>query len=565
MQKDIIYIDVEDDITAIIGKVKSAKQKIVAVVPPKHVGVLQSAVNMRLLARSAEQNNKRLVLISNNPALASLAGAAKIPVAKNLQSKPELAEIPALEIDDGDDVIDGGNLPIGEHAKTAKASTRIPVSGMLNNKTNDTPVDEISLDDTPRAVPPVPGVPAQRPRIKNGPKVPNFNTFRKKLILGIGGGIVLVVFLVWAFFFAPQATVYITAKTSDSAANLKVSLSDNADTSYKAGTIKTNTVEIKKDATISFDATGKKDVGDKSKGQIVFKNCETATAQTIPAGTVITANGMSYTTQASAAVSAGIGGFAGCVTPGSSDPITIVASDIGADFDTPNGTTFSVAGHANSSSAQYFRATASTDINGGTKKQVTVVSSADIQKASEQLTKQNSDDIKKQLTSKLGDNTITLTTSFKADQQAATSVPAVDTESTDGKAKLTSSVTYTMAGVAKSEVSRYLDDYFASQIKDSNDRRVYSNGANKVSFMNVSIGDNGYSGSVTTTGKIGPKIDDNNVKATAKGKRYGDIQSSIQAIQGVDNVDIKFWPFWVNTAPNDTKKINIVFKLDESK
>ena len=50
-KKDIIYIDVEDDITAIIGKIKESKEKIIALVPPKRIGVLQSAVNLRLLAR----------------------------------------------------------------------------------------------------------------------------------------------------------------------------------------------------------------------------------------------------------------------------------------------------------------------------------------------------------------------------------------------------------------------------------------------------------------------------------------------------------------------------------
>ncbi|NCU39258.1 hypothetical protein EOL96_09650, partial [Candidatus Saccharibacteria bacterium] len=63
-QKDVVYIDVEDDITAIIGKLKSSKHSIVALVPPKRTSVLQSAVNLRLLARSAEQHNKRLVLIT---------------------------------------------------------------------------------------------------------------------------------------------------------------------------------------------------------------------------------------------------------------------------------------------------------------------------------------------------------------------------------------------------------------------------------------------------------------------------------------------------------------------
>jgi len=87
MNKDIIYIDTEDDITAIIGKIKSSKEKVVALVPPKRTGVLQSAVNLRLLSRMAKNSDKLLVLITNNKALIALSASAKIPFAKNLQSR----------------------------------------------------------------------------------------------------------------------------------------------------------------------------------------------------------------------------------------------------------------------------------------------------------------------------------------------------------------------------------------------------------------------------------------------------------------------------------------------
>ena len=83
MQKDVIYIDVEDDITAIISKMKASQSEIVALVPPKRIGAIQSAVNLKLVQRAAERANKHLVIISNNAALAALAGAANIPVAKN--------------------------------------------------------------------------------------------------------------------------------------------------------------------------------------------------------------------------------------------------------------------------------------------------------------------------------------------------------------------------------------------------------------------------------------------------------------------------------------------------
>ncbi|OYW41790.1 hypothetical protein B7Z28_02150, partial [Candidatus Saccharibacteria bacterium 32-45-3] len=120
MNKDVIYIDVDDDVTAIIGKIKKSEEKIVALVPPKRPGALQSAVNLRLLERMAKNEKKNLVLITHNPALVALAANAKIPVAKNLQSRPEVAEIPAIIVDGGDDIIDGADLPIGDHANTVK-------------------------------------------------------------------------------------------------------------------------------------------------------------------------------------------------------------------------------------------------------------------------------------------------------------------------------------------------------------------------------------------------------------------------------------------------------------
>jgi hypothetical protein len=170
MNKDVIYIDVEDDITAIISKVKASKEKIVALVPPKRIGVLQSAVNLRLLGRAAEQSDKHLVVITSNHALMSLAASAKLPVAKNLQSKPELAPIAALEVDDGEDIIDGNDLPIGEHAR----------------QSGDEMVDAISaapvISSAELARPPKVGEAAKTGRAKSGINVPNFNTFRKKMM-----------------------------------------------------------------------------------------------------------------------------------------------------------------------------------------------------------------------------------------------------------------------------------------------------------------------------------------------------------------------------------------------
>ena len=90
MNKDVIYIEPEDDITDILEKIKKTKNKIVALVPPKKAGVLRSAVNIKLIAKTAARSNKTTVLISSDESLMKLAMAANIPVAKTLQSKPQI-------------------------------------------------------------------------------------------------------------------------------------------------------------------------------------------------------------------------------------------------------------------------------------------------------------------------------------------------------------------------------------------------------------------------------------------------------------------------------------------
>ena len=175
MAKDIIYIDVEDDITSIIGKVKASKEKIIALVPPKRVGILQSDVNLRLLKRNAAKQGKQLVLITNDAALLRLAGVTGIPVAKNLQSKPEIPEIPALAIDDND-IIDGSDLPVGEHEKTAKSSKH---ASSKKKAADSDDLDDINLDEdgTP------PAKKSVAPSKVKKSKVPNFDSFRKKLFI----------------------------------------------------------------------------------------------------------------------------------------------------------------------------------------------------------------------------------------------------------------------------------------------------------------------------------------------------------------------------------------------
>jgi hypothetical protein len=550
MNKDVIYIDVDDDVTAIIGKIKTAKEKVVALVPPKRSGALQSAVNLRLLDRMAHSSKKKLVLITSNPALVALAANASIPVAKNLQSKPEIASIPALAVDDGDDIIDGGDLPIGEHAST------VPVrdgnrDAMRSEAIESIDIDGVKMSTSSKSTKKAGGS-------KSQVKVPNFDSFRKKLFLGIAAGVGLTALLIWMFVFAPAATVIVTARTTTAPVSAAVTLSTDQPTNYEEGIVAAVREDVEVDESIEFTATGTGLVGDEATGSVTFSNCDSSDPITVPSGTTITSNGRSYVTQASATAGAASFGGGSCQTAGSSGAVGVVATNVGSAFNRPGGTQLSVSGYSSA-----MRAIATSDgITGGNSEEVQVPTNADIERARGELIGRSTDERKQELIASLGDGVKVIDSSFVVSREDAVSSPAAGDEASDGTATLTITTTYSMHAVSQEALDEFLTSSIEAQLLD-NTQRVYDNGADEAGISNFQTNDDTLTASIIATGRIGPQVDEAALKEQVKGKIFGEVQDSLEAIDGIREVDVQFSYFWVRTVPNDTSKIEIEFKLED--
>ena len=117
-------------------------------------------------------------------------------------------------------MIDGGKLAVGDMADSAKRSKKSDEDSAVDNAIADANKKESK------------GLDSLKKMVKK-PKVPDFNTFRKKFLLIGGGALLLIVFLVWAIWFAPHATVVISAKTTSMTVSDTVSLNETATTSAK--------------------------------------------------------------------------------------------------------------------------------------------------------------------------------------------------------------------------------------------------------------------------------------------------------------------------------------------
>lgn len=547
MKKDVIYIDIEDDITSIIGKVKDASAKIIALVPPKRIGVLQSAVNLKLLNKSADENDKRVVLITNDHSLTALAAGLKIPVAKNLQSRPEIPQMDAPEVDD-EEVINGEDLPVGEFAAAAAGA------GAADKLKTASAADDISSQVDLRTLNNKPVTPTKKPGkdMKSLIKVPNFNSFRKKFFIIGGGALALILLLWWMFAIAPRATVIISAKTTSVSIDQTLSLDPKAAASKAAELqFKANSQQLKKSVSTDFTATGTKDIGNKASGSVTITNSFDSDAKSVPAGTIFTgASGHKFASTAAVTVpGASVSG--GSIHPGTA-PVQVQATDIGNEYNVP-AQTYTVTGYSSLNAS-------GSAMSGGDKQTVTVVSQADVDKAKTQLASQDNNAAKDQLKKQFNDDYIIVTESFTVDQASPSVSPNIDEQAK--QAKLTVETTYTLLGLARKDVNEMLNSALKSALDTKPNQSIFSNGSNSIAFSNFQKFDNGtFSARLSTTGYIGSKIDTNALAKQVAGKRYGEIQAIVNQIPNVESVDIKFSPFWVNGAPNDPKKVDIKFSI----
>ena len=538
-KKDVIYIDVEDEITDVVNKIKQSKERIIALVPPKGVGILRSAVNLRILARTSKKDGKQIVLISNNEALRAMSASAGIPVAKTLQSKPEIPEIDALEIDD-EDVIDGEKLPIadftGKNAEEKEAEM-LENLDIDDNKTFSKKSPEVAKD--------------ARRKSKSGAKVPDFNKFRKKIFIFGGLGVALIVFLVWAIFFAPFAKVVISAKTSNVNISESVTLTSSSSSDAKKGIIALSTQTIEKSSEVSFDATGTKEEGQAASGTLTLSQSSESDPVTIKSGTAFSAGGCNFVTTANATIP-GATLKNGSVRAGSTT-VNIRATQIGDQCN--------IAAQTYTSSIEGVSAKGE-QMSGGTKTVKKVVTESDVAAAKAKLESVDTETVKAELKTKFDSKYYVITESFAVNVGEAESSPAVNAEAANGKATLKATTVYTLSAVAKSDVEKYITAIAKDKIENADNQKIYNTGISSANLSGFSGNSQSATAKLTATAKVGPQIDEEELKTKIYGKRFSEVQSVVEAIDGVKNVDVKFSPFWVNTVPSDSSKISIEFTVE---
>ena len=466
MNKDVIYIEPEDDITDILANIKDAKNKIIALVPPKKAGVLQSAVNFKLIAKTAAQHEKTVVLITSDNSLLALADKVKMPTAKTLQSKPKLPNSDSAEEfgdkdeEEPDDAISDDDAeepeeeeePVEEphHKKTEKASKKDDAkkasAAVVAKKAKDVDLeldaDDVESDDDEKSSK------KEKSDKKKSIKVPNFKKYRKFIILAVVLLVVFCSFGYWATAIAPRAKISVKVKTTAANFNQTVSfVTDETKSDPENGIFYAEKKDTTKKASADFEATGQVDKGTKASGTITVTRPKGDVVSSrddlnfsIPANTIVNIGGKQYIVTEGGSANAKAGQVRDCkadiFAPTKiclsedvvSGKISVVAKEVGDSYNiaaASSGITLSL-----STNKKY--TVTSSAMTGGTSKIVKVVSQEDVEKANNELTGETDKEAREELTSQFSSDYILISNSFAVENSGFTTSPSVNQEVGDG-------------------------------------------------------------------------------------------------------------------------------------
>jgi hypothetical protein len=552
MNKLVINIDPEDDITDIIDKIKSSKSKLIALAPDKKSTILTSTVNIKLINKTATTAKKTLVLITTDPTITKLASTVGIPTAKTPTSRPTtpLEENSTTNAPDTD--IDPTTIE-EEKQQTEEFIEEDPETEIINSIDLNTDDNSSPPQNSPKSTK------------SSRTKVPTIEKVRKWIILGVLAAILLAGFLVWALVFAPAAEITVSIRTT--AKNFSEIISFTTDAKKadsSSGLFLLEEQKITKKSSVIFIPTGEKDIGEKATGSLTLSRTAVSdSAITISKNTTFTHGDLKFITTEDATLRAPTQSdiiacslYSTCIEDGAiTATVKIQAQEAGTNYNIPAATT----GWLPSNNGYTITSAATT---GGSSKIVTIVTQKDVDTAKESLATASESAGKAELTKKFTDSLVPITSSLSIETKDPVPSPKVgESLKDDEEAKLTAETTFAMYGVDRTKIEEYIAAISSESLQSETDQMVHSIGEPFIEQFTKN--DKDITAKLKTTLRIGPKITEEDILNKSMGRKIGEVQSILKSINGVSSVTITPSVFWVSSIPNDPNKITINLNIDD--
>lgn len=258
-KKRVIYAEIDDEVTALYDKIKPIKGEHIYIVIPKRAIIFQSVVNLKILKRKAQDDDKKISLITDDKNGVYLAQQIGIPVYNKAddEGKPALFSIETVDEKLRITPLKASVNAIDDEAPTRMAERKLSISEILRRKRNSKKVVNISHLRGGGGPTQSEAQKQQKERSKLVIIAPN-----RHALIGLIA-VSLTILLVVIYIALPGVTIYLTPSASVIEKSVNITLADAQKNkaeleTHPAHEIASYNISTNVSKKIKFTATGKK-------------------------------------------------------------------------------------------------------------------------------------------------------------------------------------------------------------------------------------------------------------------------------------------------------------------
>jgi hypothetical protein len=537
-----------EDIAQVIQRIKTLKDREVVFELEKGSVLLDNSNNLKLMKKTGEVMGKKIWISTDDDMGKILARKAEVLYGEEVAPKV-VRPMPRVKRSD-----------VKPRFSDIMGPKRAPMM------TAHRPVSFPKAISSAMPIPDLTRVKAAAPKLRvSWPKLSFKASFSKIFIL------CMIVLVLGAFALAvllPQAAITVYARSEPVTRDIEITVDKNART-IDAGKLVIPGSVVSREASLTktFPATGTKQTGTKAVGEVTIYNF-TKNTLTLRAGTTVLVAGdkrFVFTKDATnirPTARIGSGDEQEIDQSSLTPPVPVTAEVIGDSSNLPANTQFEIRNSALGNNPNVYAVNA-TALTGGTQKNITVVSQADIDKATAELTESLASQAEADLNAEANAGTTTKL------------LPSAVTHEVLGKAASRNpndeATNFDMTIIGKVTGLTYQQEDVENIALDkinsvlSEDKYLLPEAKKDVTakFKNLDLAAGKGTMSVHFETIAAYRVNDANLTKILAGKNANEIKEILLMKPEIDRVDVEFSPFFVNKAPRFNGKIYIETKLSE--
>jgi hypothetical protein len=274
IQKKVLYVEIDDEVTAIYDRLKQLKVKNIYLVVPKRAILFQSIVNLKILKRKAADLEKNIYIITNDQNGMHLASKIDLPVYDKIEGHdhPSLVSGKFLEEQQNITPLKASINSLADDTPTRRSEKKFSITELIRKK-------RVSFEPFNRLLRKT--IPLQQIKQKKQKQqedkgklvlvAPNRHALVSLVILSI------MVLVIITYIALPGATIALTPKSNVIDISVNITLADIEKNRAELDThpiqmIPSYTMTTKIEKVFTYQSTGKDFKGENAKGSLTIVN-----------------------------------------------------------------------------------------------------------------------------------------------------------------------------------------------------------------------------------------------------------------------------------------------------